>query len=36
TAAVPGDGGYRLHAHTLVFENGLHLSCEAGSRFTPG
>nr|WP_255442183.1 RNA pseudouridine synthase [Synechococcus sp. PROS-7-1] len=36
TAAVPGDGGYLLHAHTLVFENGLHLSCEAGSRFTPG
>jgi len=36
TAAVPGDGGYRLHAHTLAFENGLYLSCGAGSRFTPG
>lgn len=35
-AAVPGDGGYRLHAHTLLFENGLELSCEAGPRFTPG
>ena len=35
-AAVPGDGGYRLHAHTLVLENGLHLSCVAGSGFAPG
>lgn len=34
-AAVPGDGGYRLHAHTLAFVNGLHLRCAAGIWFAP-